>query len=135
VAWGDKTFYMDAGHFWNGMQALFWPTRSVIHVARFNQSPEQFFRGQRVQQLEVCAHRYQKIVNFIQQSFRTTKEGNLIPYQTGLYGASRFYAATDTYYFLYNCNNWTGRALRLAGYRTPLWCGLPYSAFLYLPEN
>ena len=117
IGWGDAGFYQ-AKRITSGLAtaALFWPTNGVLHVVALPRAPEIFITNKNsINKLTLSKRAYQRLLNFINRSFRRNKDGHTIAQGLGLYGNSRFYAANGTYYFANTCNTWTAEALHHAG--------------------
>lgn len=135
VGWGDADFYQaEENTLWMGFKALFLPTSTVLHVAGFSIPVETYFRGYQIINIQVSDSGFQRLCAYIQRSYATDKEGNVIPLGEGLYGAnSYFYKARGKYFFTNTCNNWIARAIREAGCPiTPLYACTATNAFYQL---
>lgn len=115
--WGDKGFYQ-AAEITSGLtlQAIFWPTESVMHVVAVNdKAPLAFPHSQSIQ---ICMNdmEYASLLAFIANSFRRTgSDGKIVSMRNGIYGDSQFYEGTGDYYLMNTCNKWTAKALKSAG--------------------
>lgn len=116
IGWGDKGFYqaneMTASL---AIQALFYSSGSVIHIAAFNEHPKQHFSKNEVIKLNISHDNYYKLLDFIKSSFATDAKGNIIQDKLGIYGNSQFYIATGQYHLFNTCNQWTANALATSG--------------------
>ncbi len=123
VGWGDDGFYRSEKITATiAVQALFWPTPSVLHVVGFNGPPEQEFPESQVIRVGLSPEGFQQLCAFMDRAYAHTASGRTIPLGPGLYGESEFYRANGSYYFPKTCNSWTASALRSAGCPiTPLW--------------
>jgi hypothetical protein len=61
------------------------------------------------------------------QTFATDSQGDIILVKKGLYGDSRFFNATGSFYLTNTCNTWTASMLDSAG--------VPVSSFLTLTAD
>ena len=59
--------------------------------------------------LAVPASGYERLLDYIVDTFARSPEGGLIPLGTGLYGESRFYGAQGSFHALNTCNTWVAR--------------------------
>ncbi|WP_114781752.1 TIGR02117 family protein [Botryobacter ruber] len=132
--WGDRRFYMKTPE-WKDLRpgvfvtALFWPTRSAMHV-HYVPRPLTVNKYQRPVQLS--QEQYRQLVAFLQQSFQQQDgEFILIP-GAGYSGEDNFYEAHGRFYILRNCNNWTNRGLKEAGVKTAFWAPIPYAIMRHL---
>jgi len=128
IGWGDAGFYQ-AKKITSGLtvQAIFWPTDSVMHVVALPVSPESYFTASEVVPVRVSGPGLKNMLCFIDSSFARDAASNLVAMGLGLYGESRFFRANGKYYALNTCNSWTAQALRSAG--------LPVSTFYALTEG
>lgn len=113
--WGDKGFYQ-AQEITSGLtlQAIFWPTESVMHVVAVPRHPAQYFNAN-IETVCLDGNGYARLLKFIENSFLRGKTGGLVAQKTGLYGDSQFYTAVGDYYLMNTCNKWTAKGLRSAG--------------------
>ena len=114
--WGDKGFYQ-AKEITSGltMQAIFWPTESVIHAVAVPQKAETYFSNSEVQKICLNKEQYSLLVAFIENSFFKDTTGNIIKLKSGIYGSSQFYKGEGEYYLMNTCNKWTAKGLKSAG--------------------
>ncbi len=117
IGWGDEIYYQtDPNTLWMGIQALFWPTDSVIHVAALQTDPVTYFPNQEVVQLKLSQIGFNSMVKVIYNSFALNQQGEPIKLAKGLYGTSRFYRAEGKFHLFNNCNTWSARAIRSSGF-------------------
>jgi len=133
--WGDHNFYMES--YQNQIPAvgtifstLFVPGKTLMHIDFYRQAPQP---GKRVRKLFLTAAQYERLVDFIDASFRTDGQRFYKLPQAGYYHTDYFFEAEGHYHLFNTCNVWTGQALQHAGvkvsYRTPLEASVLY----YLP--
>ncbi len=117
VGWGERDFYQsrDPG-LWATLKAALLPNPSVLHVVSFKGSVVSYFPASEIIELEPSPQGLRELVRYIHTSY--AREGAKVaqPLGPGLYGNSRFYPAQGKFYLFNNCNTWTVRALRAAGY-------------------
>lgn len=113
--WGDKGFYQ-AKEITSGLtiQAIFWPTESVIHAVAVPESTKLYFQNSQVETLCLQAKQYSKLIRFIEKSFYKDGNGNIIPLKHGIYGDSQFYQGVGHYYLMNTSNKWTAKGLSSA---------------------
>ena len=136
IGWGDQGFYIHTPQ-WSDLEAgvalkaMFWPSATCLHVDRVR--PSELREKRRVR---ISYEQYAKLAKFINSSLQQDRDGNPIRIpDAGYTSTDAFYEATGTYWFLYTCNSWAGRAMCKAGIRTPCMTPLPKSMMLYLPES
>ncbi len=124
VGWGDKDFYQNKESFnlWYGVKAAVWPTESAMQVVGLRKiSNLQYYASQTIS-LELDNKQLDSLCSFILSEFSYDSVGKLIPLEDGLFGESRFFLGSRTYYFPRNSNVWTARALEQAGMDiSPIW--------------
>ena len=116
VGWGDDGFYR-AEKITTAitLQAVFWPTPSVLHVVGFNDPPARYFSESKLVRVELSPEGFARLCQFIDATYTRTPSGHTIPLGPGLYGDSEFYRANGSYYLPHTCNHWAAGALRAAG--------------------
>ena len=114
--WGDKGFY-ESTEITTGLtiQAIFWPTESVMHVVAVPQNPYSYFPDSQVEMICLNSNEYSSLARFIENSFSKDEHGHIIPTKNGIYGDSQFYKSVGDYYLMNTCNKWTAKALKSAG--------------------
>lgn len=125
--WGDRDFYMNTPS-WaemrltSALDALLSPGAAAMHVEASVSFPHE--SQVEVKCLQLDAVNYQKLMEFIDQSFEVNPQGKKIKIgDTNLRDRS-FFAGRGKYSILRTCNSWTAEGLRVANINTPLWGGL-----------
>lgn len=116
IGWGDQGFYQ-ASEITLGLalNALLWPTASVIHAVAVPNDVRAFFVNSETQRLCLTEQQLVSVIDFIVASFAIDKHGKVQPLQQGIYGNSQFYRASGSYHMLNTCNTWTARGLQAIG--------------------
>jgi uncharacterized protein (TIGR02117 family) len=116
VGWGDRQFYFaDDQSILSMLRAVFIPSDSVMHVASFAESPNQYFKFP-ILPIELSEAGFQNLLAYVKQTFVANEKGDrMAAIGKGQYGVSSFYAAVPRYFSLFNCNTWAAEALRHAG--------------------
>jgi uncharacterized protein (TIGR02117 family) len=114
--WGDDDFYR-ASKVNSGMalRAMCWRNPAVLHVVAMDESPEVYFPNSGIIKITVSGRGFERLCEYLAKSYASGADGSPIDLGKGIYGNSRFYRASDHYYFPNTCNKWTARALRAAG--------------------
>lgn len=114
--WGDKGFYQ-ATEITSGLtlQAIFWPTESVMHVVAVPQKIQHYFPNSEIVELCLSSDQYAALVRFIENSFYKDEAGEIQALHAGIYGDSQFYKGEGNYYLMNTCNKWTAKGLASAG--------------------
>jgi uncharacterized protein (TIGR02117 family) len=114
--WGDKRYY-EADEITSGLtlQAIFWPTESVVHAVAIPERPDIHFTDSELETLCLDSRQYSLLIGFIENSFYKDNDGNIIKSKNDSDGNSQFYKGEGHYYSMNTCNNWTARGLKSAG--------------------
>lgn len=114
--WGDWDYYQapDPG-LGLALKAAFWSSRSVLHVAGFKDTVEKYFHGSEIVEIGLSDEAFERLIQFISDSFSRSDPAALLETRPGLYGKSRFYAAEGRFHLFRTCNTWVAEALRSAG--------------------
>ncbi len=116
IGWGDQGFYQAKKITLPLLiKALFWPTKSVVHVVDVPQTVETYFSKSEIAVICLNKVQYADLLVFIESSMAKNAKGKLITKQKGIYGNSQFYAGIGQYHFMNTCNKWTVKALASAG--------------------
>jgi uncharacterized protein (TIGR02117 family) len=109
-AWGDLSLSV-------AFRSMTGGDTTLVHV-------EHVDRPQRTdwqRPIRLSSEQYRRLAAFIRSSFRTDEDGAPIHVPGGYTDADTFYEGSGGFSMLYNCNAWTGQALRAAGVRMGLW--------------
>ena len=114
--WGDKNYYQ-AKEKTTGLtiNAILWPTESVIHAVAVPQKADNYFANSVVETLCLGGREYSSLLRFISDSFYKDEHGEIIELKGGVYGNSQFYKGVGNFYFMNTCNKWTAKGLKSAG--------------------
>lgn len=119
--WGDKGFYLDTPE-WSdlkastALKAIFGVSSSAMHTTFFKQLRE----GEDCKLILVSKENYQKLVNYISESFNNPENPEWIEGHS--YGKKdAFYEAKGSYSLFYTCNTWANCALKAANQKASLW--------------
>lgn len=116
IGWGDRGFYQ-APEITTGLtiQAIFWPTQSVLHIVAVTREPTKYFSGSDLEIIHLKPRQYALLLEFISSSFFKDKSGKTVALTHGIYGDSQFYKAVGKYFLFNTCNKWTAKGLQSAG--------------------
>jgi uncharacterized protein (TIGR02117 family) len=114
--WGDRDFYQ-AQEITSGLtiQAIFWPTESVIHAVAIPERADIYFPNSDVEVICLKTDQYSLLISFIENSFYKDKNNKIIKLKNGTYGNSQFYKGEGDYYLMNTCNKWTAKGLKSVG--------------------
>lgn len=114
--WGDKAFYQaETVTLGLALQAILWPTDSVVHVSAVPMNPADYYPGARMEEICLNDGNYSRLLKFLDNSFAKNDKGNVISLEKGLQRDSHFYQGVGDYYLTNTCNKWTAKALKSAG--------------------
>jgi uncharacterized protein (TIGR02117 family) len=117
VGWGDSDYYQTPDPDWGiALKAALVPTSSVLHIVGFSGPVTTYFPVSEVIAITLTRSGFEQLCQYIADSFLKDQAGNSVSLGPGLYGNSRFYRSHESYHLFNNCNAWTARALRNAGY-------------------
>lgn len=121
--WGDRTFYLETPT-WddltcvNAFSALFLPTSAALHVTIYND----IIPTERCVALRISEDQYQRLVTYIERSFKVDSTGSVIRIgTTSYYGCDGFYEAHGTFHLFATCNTWTNAGLKESGLPAAFW--------------
>ena len=114
--WGDKGFYQ-AKEITTALtlQAIFWPTESVMHAVAIPNNVKGYFKNSEVEALCLNDDAMEAMIKFVASSFARDRQGNVITLKSGIYGDSQFYTGVGRYYLMNTCNKWTAKSLKSMG--------------------
>ncbi len=114
--WGDEGFYR-AGKITIPLaaKALLWPTSSVMHVVALPAPPAEFFIGSEIVEITISRQGHGYLNSALYNSFNRSEDGRPQEKGGGLYGNSRFFTGSGTYFLTRTCNKWTAGSLYKAG--------------------
>ena len=116
VGWGDKDYYMTPlPHFGITLKAGLLPTASVLHIVGFSGSVMRYFPRSEVIRIELSEVGFQRLCNYLENSYALDEAGRSQPLGPSLYGTGQFYLSRESYHAFNTCNVWTARGLREAG--------------------
>lgn len=117
IGWGDEQFYQ-APNATAGLaiQAMLWPTGSVLHMVGIPETPHRFFPKIEILEISVPQSGYKKLLEYIAKTFEQTSDDNITRLGPGLYGNSHFYKATGSFHTFNTCNTWVAEAIETTGY-------------------
>ncbi len=117
VGWGDKDYYMTPDpHFGLTLKAGLIPTESVLHIVGFSGPVTRYFPYSEVIRIELSEAGFERLCNYIENSYAIDEAGQNQSLGPSLYGDGRFYLSRESYHAFNTCNVWSARALREAGY-------------------
>jgi uncharacterized protein (TIGR02117 family) len=118
IGWGDAKFYQSRNpSIYLAIQAMFWPTESVLHVVAIPGMPRHYFSNDvNIIELSLTQDGYQRLLNYLAGTFTYLDNRQIVLLGPGLYGSSYFYRAEGEFHAFNNCNTWVARSLEQSGY-------------------
>ena len=133
--WGDMKFYKSTPQ-WSDLtpkttfQALFLKTPSALHI----EFHELIVEDENIISVQVNSEQYQKITNYIRNSFKYDENSNAQPIADLHYNNNDvFYRARRHLNLFYTCNTWVNNALKKSGLRACLWT--PFDEGIFYQYN
>lgn len=130
--WGDKEFLTTTPTYAEfslstALAALTGLGPGAMHVEYIETPGAYNVRRVRLSQAE-----YERLAAYIRDSFERDAKG-MQRIGAGYFENDAFYDARPRYTFWYTCNEWTRRALSIAGVRVPAWAPFDTAIFVQLP--
>lgn len=118
LGWGDAAFYRAPEPTVSlALRAVLYPTAAVLHVVAIpNSDLRGYFPGSTVVTLTVPESGYERLLDYVVETFARTSDGGLVAGEPGLYGRSRFYGAEGWFHASNTCNTWVARAVAATGF-------------------
>ncbi|MGZ9243690.1 MAG: DUF2459 domain-containing protein, partial [Candidatus Binatia bacterium] len=88
---------------------------SVIHLVGFTDTVENFYRGATITELRLSRTAYERVVDYVDETFLRQQSSGRARAAPGLFASSRFYPANRSFSLLRTCNTWVAEALEQAG--------------------
>ncbi len=121
VGWGERRFFVETPTWWDLRPATviaagLGSENTVLHVEHIARP----VAGEHVRAVVLTPEQYRRLAGFVRASLAPGEV------TAGYAGHDAFYPAHGRYDAFNTCNNWTGRALAVAGVRVGRWT--PFSA-------
>ena len=124
MGWGDKGFYLETPTWADlkvstAFKAAFSLSTSAIHATFYKTLKE----DNTCVKIEISAAQYQRLVTYIENSFKRDSNGQFMFIQTTAnYGTDdAFYDAVGSYSLFHTCNTWANNALKSCGQKASFW--------------
>lgn len=121
--WGDRQFYLETPtwaelKFGTAVKALFVPSSAAMHVTFYKYMAE----NENCKKVSISYLEYNKMIRYIEDSFRSNKEGGFTLIRNLSYGDDDcFYEANGKFHLFYTCNTWTNNGLKHSGLKASVW--------------
>lgn len=130
--WGERNFYLETPTwadltFSNGAQALLVNSEPIMHITRYENE------GRGWKKVALCEDALQKLMAYIEGSFRTSADGAWQEIVAAGYTPNDFfYEATGQYNAINTCNTWLNNALKAAEVKTSRWSPTTHGILYHL---
>jgi uncharacterized protein (TIGR02117 family) len=122
MGYGARDFYLNTPTWGElrlsvALRSMFGGDTTLVHV-------EHVDRPQRTdwqRPIRLTSDQYRRLAAYVRSSFRLDANGAPVHVPGSYTDADTFYEGNGGFSMLYNCNAWTGAALRFAGVRMGLW--------------
>jgi uncharacterized protein (TIGR02117 family) len=127
MGWGDKGFYLETPE-WKDLKAAFALGNTAIHTTYYKTMSV----GKNCKKIIISKEQYQRLINYIKDSFQKDKDGHFINIVTKVvYGKNdAFYEANGSYSMFHTCNTWANTGLKNCGQKCCLWTPFDTGIFL-----
>ena len=113
---GDQDYFMSHDEtLWGTLSALF-PGPAVVLVTALTVQPEEAFGSDHTVTIRLKQSQLLSIAMFIRKTLVDQATGAIVLLGEGPYPGSMFYRTNQTYDAFHNCNSWTLKALKSAGF-------------------
>ena len=124
IGWGDKGFYLETPTWADlkastALKAAFGLNSTALHTTFYTSMSE----SKNCKEVRISNENYQKLIAYINNSFKTTSSGSPELVQTEVrYGNNdAFYEAKGSYSLFTTCNTWANNALKSCNQKACLW--------------
>ncbi len=132
IGWGDKGLYLDTPtwadlKFSTAVKAAFWMSDAAVHTTFYDEMKV----NDSVKSFTMTERQYERLIKYVDDSMDKDREGNYINIPTNaVYGKDdAFYEAKGAYSFLFTCDTWTNKGLKVAGQKAALWTPTDFGIF------
>jgi uncharacterized protein (TIGR02117 family) len=122
MGYGGRDFYLNTPTWGElrltvALRSMFGGDSTLVHVEHVDRpQPTDWQRP-----IRLSSDQYRRLAAYVRSSFRLDGDGAPVHVPGGYTDADTFYEGNGGFSMLYNCNAWTGAALRFAGVRMGLW--------------
>jgi uncharacterized protein (TIGR02117 family) len=117
LGWGERDYYPhDDPGVSLALRALLTPSPSTLNVMPITGPLPRVFLDSEIIELHVAEPGFQRMLEFVRETFELDAEGRAIAIPSGVRHQGRFYASSRTFHAFENCNTWVARALQRAGF-------------------
>lgn len=124
MGWGDKGFYLETPE-WSDLKAsvAFKAATGLSTTAIHATYYKQMRLGEDCKSMLISREQYDRLINYIHNSFQKDASGNYIPIKTNANYSKTdaFYEAIGSYSMMHTCNTWANSALKASGQKCCFW--------------
>ena len=114
--WGDEAAYraktIGAKQI---ITALLIPTKTVVHLERFSESPYQHYKHSQLVTFDITPKHLAAMMQRIKKSLKKDRAGKIVSIGDGVEADSEFFRARKYYFITRSCNLWTSSVLKAGG--------------------
>lgn len=116
VGWGDGNYFTGKSKsVGSATKALLASSHSALQVITYLHSPFETLPRETYVAVAISDEGMRNMIHYLDKSFALDDSGQIIPLQSYVESAGRFYQASGHYSVFSNCNTWSSRALQAAG--------------------
>jgi hypothetical protein len=97
------------------MKAMFLPTKSVVHLERFKETPYVHYSDSQLVTVDVTPAQLETMLSVIEKTIGKDFSGKFLNIGTGVEADSTFFRAKKLYFIGRSCSMWTAKVLKAAG--------------------
>lgn len=122
IGYGGREFYLNTPTWGDlslstALRSMAGADTPLVHVEHVDRPQREDWQ----RPLRLTSDQYRRLAAYVRSSFRLDEDGAPIHVPGGYSPADTFYEADGSFSMFYNCNAWTGAALRAGGVRMGLW--------------
>ena len=122
IGYGAREFYLNTPT-WSdlsvgtALRSMTGGDTPLVHLEHVNQPRREDWQ----RPIRLTSDQYRRLAAYVRASFKLDGDGAPIHVPGGYGDADAFYEGDGSFSMFFNCNTWTGAALRAAGVRMGLW--------------
>ena len=122
IGYGAREFYLNTPT-WSdlsvgtALRSMTGGDTPLVHLEHVNQPRREDWQ----RPIRLTSDQYRRLAAYVRASFKRDGDGAPIHVPGGYGDADTFYEGDGSFSMFFNCNSWTGAALRAAGVRMGLW--------------
>lgn len=123
ISWGDKDYFTsDKNTIWQAVKAVLVPTKSVLLISEYDESPYLYFNFNNIHESELSHEDYILLMSYLNNSLALDPGSQQLIVVVKKSNRDCFYLSVEKYHAFKTCNVWTVRALKRSGLKVvPVW--------------